>query len=352
MKVTTSKIKVSKVLKDHRTKKISFDLKIQRSEDIWDKKRRSRMIHSMMIKWPTNSIFGAKDTSNILNIVDGKQRLTTVLAFIADKLELDKSTPNVGDIDVKGLKFSELPEDLQKNIMDYEFELTTVHNAPIEELEEFFFRINDGIPLRQIEKNRALLGGQRLKFVEDIANTPFFQQKVNIPKRKNARKEVTEVAGYRDQEIVLQILAMIHKDETGFSGKEIQEFVRELRNKRIQDELKSKMQNASFYLNQAYLKKEKALRKIHIPSLFKIVLELQQKALLITPTDFEEWSKNFFEKMPEAYQLACKSGSAKKESVQTRYREMKKHFEAYFNQRLGGSNSDISGVESTDADAS
>ncbi|MFF2532296.1 DUF262 domain-containing protein [Brevibacillus sp. NPDC058079] len=325
MKVTTSKIKVEKVLKDQKTKKLSFDMKIQRSEDIWDKKRRSKMIHSMMIKWPTNSIFAAKE-GNVLNIIDGKQRLTTALAFISDKFVLDKSTPPIDDLDLQGKKFSELPEELQKNILEYEFDLTTVQEATAEELEEFFFRLNNGMPLRQIETTRAILGGKVLKLVEDVANTPFFQTKANIS--NIAKKRFTH------QELVLQILAMIHKEETGFSGKEMEAFVRELRNQRIQDELKSKMQNASFYLNQAYLQKEKSLRKIHIPTLFKLVLDLQEKALLITPTEFEEWSRTFFENMPEAYIAATQSGSAKKESVQTRYREMKAHFDAYFAKRL------------------
>lgn len=347
MKVSTGKIKVEKVLKDQKTKKLSFDMKIQRSEDIWDKKRRSKMIHSMMIKWPTNSIFASKE-GNVLSIIDGKQRLTTVLSFIADKFALDKSTPAVDDLEVQGKKFSELPEELKQNILDYEFELTTIQEATAEEQEEFFFRLNNGMPLRQIETTRAILGGKVLKLVEDVANTPFFQTKANISRISKKR--------FVHQELVLQILAMIHKEDTGFSGKEIQAFVRELRNQRIQDELKSKMQNASFYLNQAYLKKEKALRKIHIPTLFKLVLELQEKALLITPAEFEEWSRSFFEKMPEAYNAACQSGSAKKEAVQTRYREMKAHFDAYFAQRLTENASDESAAASddtsNDADAS
>lgn len=329
MKVSTSKFKIQRIIKEHKTKRLNFDLKIQRSEDIWDKKnsttRRSKMIHSILKNWPTTSIFAYKE-SNVLSIIDGKQRLTLAIAFFNDQFALDKSTPDINGVEVHDKKFSELPDELKEIFLAYEFEMTIVQEASMEEVEELFFRLNGGMPMRQIEKTRALLGGKKLKFVEDVSNTPFFQTKANITNTSKKR--------YVDQELVFQILAMIHKDETGFSGKEIENFVLELRNQRIQDELKSKMQNASYYLNQAFLKKTKYLRKVHIPTIFKLVLELQESALLISPSQFEEWANEFFENMPPAYKLATESGSAKKDKVQTRYKEMKNHFYSYFEDKI------------------
>lgn len=321
MKVSSQPHKVEAVVKKFKTKAINFDMKIQRSEDIWDKKRRSKMIHSILINWPTPNIFAHKD-GRTLSVVDGKQRLTSVISFIGGKFALDASTPNIGEVEVKGKKFDDLPDELKETIMNYSFEFTQVEDATPEELEEFFFRLNSGMPLRQIETTRAILGGKVLKLVEDVANTPFFQTKANISKTSKKR--------FVDQELVLQILYMMHKEDTGFGGKEIETFVRELRSQRIQDELKSKMQNACFYLNQSFLKKEKFLRKLHIPTLFRLVLEIQENAKLITPADFEVWSRTFFDNMPSDYNAACQSGSAKKESVQTRYKSMKAHFEDFF----------------------
>lgn len=321
MKATSQTITVEKLIKQDKTKALSFDMKIQRSEDIWDKKRRSKMIHSIMINWPTNTIFAHKE-GRTLSIVDGKQRLTTVLGYINGKFALEANIPDVNGEVVAEKKFDQLSDELKKVILDYKFNLTQVEEATMEELEEFFFRVNNGMPLRQIETTRAILGGRVLKLVEDVANTPFFQTKANISKKSKLR--------FLDQELVLQLLAMLHKEETGFSGKEIEAFVRELRNKRIQDELKSKMQNASFYLNQAFTKKETFLKKLHIPALFKLVLDLQEEARLITPSDFEEWSRTFFENMPEEYQKAASSKTASKESVMKRFNTMKAHFEAHF----------------------
>lgn len=324
MKVTNSSKKIEQLVKLNDTANISFDMKIQRSEDIWDKKRRSKMIHTILLDWPTSTIFAAKDGKS-LSIIDGKQRLTTTLAYLNNKFALDASTPPVGEHEVKGLKFKDLPDELKHIFMEYKFEFTQVEEATMEELEEFFFRVNSGMPLKQIETTRAILGGKTLKLVEDVANMPFFQTKANLSKTSKKR--------FVDQELVLQILASLHKAETGYSGKEIEAFVRELRNQRTQDEVKSKLSNAGYYLNQVFVKKEKYLRKLHIPTLFKLVLDVQGKNVLIPPTEFEEWANVFFNNMPADYNAACQSGSAKKESIMIRYNSMKAHFDNYFQNR-------------------
>lgn len=321
MKVKTIKLKMERAMKMYKTKSLVFDLPIQRKANIWDNKRKSKMIHTAILNWPTASLVASKE-GRTMNFLDGQQRLTSLISFIEDEYALDKTTPPVNGVEIAGLKFSDLPEEFQQAILNYAFDVTVIEDATIEEMEELFFRLNNGMPLRQIETTRALLGGKVLKLVEDVANTPFFQQKAYLSQKSKLR--------FLDQELVLQILALIYKPDTGFSGKEIRNFVQELRNERIQEELKSKMQNASFYLNQAFLKKERFLKKLHIPILFKLVLELQEKALPITPRQFEEWARTFFANPPQEYLEACKSGSAKKENVQKRLNSMKAHFEEYF----------------------
>lgn len=327
MKTKLTKLKMEQIIKMNNAKSLSFDLIIQRKGNIWDLNRKSKMVHTMLLHWPTPSIFAAKE-GRTLSFLEGKQRFTSMISFANDEYKLDKATPPVDGIEIAGLKFSELPEEFQQRFLNYTFDVIQIEDATIEELEELFFRWNYGMPLRQIETTRALLGGKMLKMIEDVANTPFFQQKAYLSKKSLQR--------FVDQELVLQILALIHRPDTGFSSREIQNFVQELRNERTQAELKSKMQNASFYLNQAFLKKEKFLKKLHIPILFKLVLDLQENALPITPSQFEEWARTFFSELPEEYAAACESGSAKKENVQTRYHSMKAHFERYFKDILSG----------------
>lgn len=318
--------KIEKIAKMEKTKKINFDLVIQRKRDIWDVKRQSILIHSILSGYPISTLFATKE-ENVYNFLDGKQRLGSTLNFIRDNFKLHPQTPPIGEIQIAGLKFSELPEELQNKIKQYEIDVVCIEEITQEEMEELFYRLNNGVPLRQIETTRALLGAKVLRFVEAIAEMDFFARKVNLS--ASARRR------YVDQELILQILALIYNSDTGFSSKEIQNFVKTLRNTEIQDTLRAKIQNACYYLNEAFPKKEKFLKKIHVPMLFYIVLELIEKGELsrISAVEFGQWAKIFFDNPPTEYVEACRSSSARKDNVQKRLSTMKKEFYEYLNEK-------------------
>lgn len=341
----TSKVtwKVERLSKWYRTKKLNFDLVIQRKDNIWDNKRQSTLIHSILSGYPIPSVFAIKE-DNILNFLDGKQRLGSIFSFINDEYPLNPKTLPVNDIEVVGLKYSELPEDMQNAIKEYEIDVVRIEEISQKEIEELFYRLNNGVPLRQIETTRALLGSKVLKFVESISEMNFFAEKVNIT--KGARKR------FVDQELVLQILALIHNSDTGFSGKELQVFVEKLREIEIQDSLRAKMENACYYLNEAFPKKEKFLKKLHVPVLFKIVLDLIERGELSTvrPNEFGAWAESFFADMPQEYAIACQSGSARKENVQKRLNILTASFDAFINEKKENPNAIHVSLENNNLD--
>jgi Protein of unknown function DUF262 len=325
----TSKVnwKVERLAKMHKTKKVNFDLVIQRKDNIWDNKRQSTLIHSILSGYPIPSLFATKDES-VYHFLDGKQRLSSIFDYIEDGYALHPSIAQVNGETIAGLKFSELPESMQESIKQYEIDFVRIEEINQQEMEELFYRLNNGVPLRQIETTRAILGSKVLKFVESIAELDFFATKANLS--KGARKR------FVDQELVLQILALVHNNETGFSGKELQAFVQELRNIEIQDSLRAKMQNACYYLNEAFPKKEKFLKKLHVPMLFKLVLDMIEKGELanVTPKEFGSWATGFFADVPEDYAGACQSGSARKENVQKRLSVLSVNFYLFVENKL------------------
>jgi hypothetical protein len=325
LKTSMIKMKVERLHKLSRTKYLVFDMPVQRKEDIWDKIRQSRMVRSAIINWPTSSLTASKEDRSF-NFLDGKQRVTTLLRFIDNKFVLDKTMLPVNGVEIAGKKFSELPQDMRNSILNYSLDIVQIEDATMEEKEELFYLLNFGVPLKKIETTRAMLGGKSLKLVEEVANTPFFQSKAAIS--KSSKKH------YLDQELVLQILILIQKENTGFGGIELENFAKELKSERVQAEVTSKMQNASFYLNQAFPKKEKFLKKLHIPMLFKLVLEIQENAVVIPHDEFEKWANLFFVSVPSEYSNSSQSGSAKSGNVQTRMHSMRNHFQHYFRDRI------------------
>ena len=321
MKSVKQTFVVEKLSKMNARKGLDFNFVIQRKENIWDLKRKSMLIHSILTDFPIPALYATKNGRSY-SFIDGKQRLTCVLDYINGGFSLDKTTTAVSNTEIAEKKFESLPESFQKKLLEHKFEIYRIDEATMDELEELFYRLNNGMPLKRIETTRAILGGKLLLYIEDIANTPFFQKKINVSKSARQR--------FVDQELVLQILSLIHNRQAGFSGREIEAFVKDLRKKELQSELVTKMQNVCYYLNEAFPKKEKFLRKLHIPMLFMLALENQEKAKLVSPQDFGEWATRFFEEMPESYFNASQSGSAKKDNVQKRISIMKSHHDNHF----------------------
>lgn len=321
MKVSKGEWTVDRLSRMYKNNTISFELVIQRKDNIWDNKRKSTLIHSILVGYPIPAVFATQNEDRVYLFLDGKQRLTTIFSYLYDEFAL-VGVPPVDGMDVSGKKFSELSEVLQNRITQYSLDVNRVLEISQQEMEELFVRLNNGVPLRRIETTRAILGGRVLQFVQNIASMDFFAEKVNVSKGARQR--------YVDQELILQIISLVHNRDTGFSGAEIQAFVKELRNVEIRDELRAKMQNASFYLNEAFPRKEKFLKKVHVPMLFKLVLDCQEQNVMVTPKEFGVWAHHFFENLPEAYSTASRAGSARKEKVQKRLAIMSEAFKAYF----------------------
>ena len=53
--------KVSQLVEMHKKNRLSFDLVIQRKDDIWDRNRKSLLIHSVLDDFPIPSVFANKE---------------------------------------------------------------------------------------------------------------------------------------------------------------------------------------------------------------------------------------------------------------------------------------------------
>lgn len=339
MKTARVKHKVSELHKMNEKGKLSFELMIQRKRNIWDETRQSKLIHSILAGFLIPNLSGSRGES-MLHILDGNQRLSSIFDYIDGKYKL-VGIQDVDGVELQGKKFDKLTDDLKQRILDYKFEIDVIEEATQEQMEEQFYRLNNGVPIRPIELIRANLGDSVLKFVERISSLPFFDKKVNLSKAARRR--------FVDQELVLQILLLVHHQDTGFSSKEIKAFVQELRDRGIQDVLQAKMENASAFLNEAFAgdSKKTFLKKAHVPMLFKLVLDIQRYALEITPQQFAEWAQPFLENPLAEYKEASQSGSARRENVQRRLMVMREAFNAHFKTQLQADGSGADEVAAT-----
>jgi DNA-binding transcriptional MerR regulator len=299
--------------------KLNFDIAIQRKGNIWDANRKSLLIHSLLMGFPVPPLF-ARVEDGIYYFIDGKQRMTTVLSYLNDEFALTDKTPDVDGTSIAGLKFSELPEEFQKVLNQVTFTITKFDNITDEEIEEMFFRLNNGVSLRTIESIRVLLGTENMKTVENLANHPFFLKKASISRKR-----------YTDQEVVLQLLMLTENKDTGFSSKELRLFVEKIRGKKIDESLVDTVKERLDFLDRAFDKKRKYLKKIHLPMIYYMVEKAKEKG--ISPEYFGMWADDFYKNLDKesVYGQASQSGSAKKENVQKRLLEIEKNFNQCFN---------------------
>lgn len=122
----------------------------QRDAEQWDARKESLFIESLLNNLTTPALFFSEnhDTGTI-EVVDGQQRLSTILKFAKDQFKLTESgainyfAPE--SVHYSGKAFSELPKTLQNTFNDYP--LAIIFLPPRMELStklEIFRRINEG----------------------------------------------------------------------------------------------------------------------------------------------------------------------------------------------------------------
>ncbi len=116
--------------------------KFQRRE-VWSQKARSYLIDTIVRGKPIPKVY-MRQTINPQNrrttreIVDGQQRLNTVLSFIKDAFKISKAHHE----DFRGRYFSGLDKKTQGDILKYEFVVDLLQDMPDPEVYDLFARIN------------------------------------------------------------------------------------------------------------------------------------------------------------------------------------------------------------------
>lgn len=130
---------------------IRLDADYQR-EIIWNKEKQSRLIDSILNDIDIPKLYFARVNreEEVLECIDGKQRINSLVKFYTNELK----TP-------KGKTYAELSTAEQKRIDSYEFTISIFINPDEEYIRELFDRLNFGVPLNSGEKLNAKIGDMR-----------------------------------------------------------------------------------------------------------------------------------------------------------------------------------------------
>lgn len=163
----------------------------QRRDDLWDEKKQSRLIESILIRFPLPAFyFDATDDENWL-IVDGLQRLSSIRNFCVDKTLTLKKLEFLTQLN--GKKWDELSNDLQRLIEETQIVVYKIMpGTPTDVKFNIFKRINTGgISLSAQEIRHALFQGKPADFVYKLANLSEFIDATlgSIPTKRMADRD-------------------------------------------------------------------------------------------------------------------------------------------------------------------
>jgi len=157
----------------------------QRLPNLWDERKKSRFIESLMLNLPTPLFYFDEAENKNWKVVDGLQRISTLEHFIildgpdkdydkSKKIGANKSPLVLSDLEFKtefnGKTWSGIPRDIQRRIETNQVTINLIGKGTPEEVKyNIFSRINQGgEELRSQEIRTALFQGKKMEFLEKL----------------------------------------------------------------------------------------------------------------------------------------------------------------------------------------
>ncbi len=182
----------------------------------WDPPRQSRLIESIFLGIPIPNLFMATNSDGTWEVVDGVQRLSTLVHFAGDAN--GRAAINIAEpLEILGLekfsqlngaKFNTLPASVQTQFMLRPIKVTTLNDkSDLKVRFDLFERLNTGgVKLTDQEIRGCIYRGPFNDFLERLAQNKDFNKVVHVRKSN-------ETDGSRE-EYVLRFFAFLHSYKT------------------------------------------------------------------------------------------------------------------------------------------
>lgn len=196
---------ISSLNKKYESYTFKFDHPTQRASGRWPAKMKGNLISDVLQDNPLPELVFAEkiiDGMSVTYNLDGKQKCTNIYDFFNDGFKICKNikrpiieyqTPETDEdglvklnerglpekleqktFDIRGKKYSDLPEELKDRFNDYTFSCVQYLNCSDKDIEYHIGRYNEGVPMTKTEKGIGVIGTKYATTVKEIASMPFF----------------------------------------------------------------------------------------------------------------------------------------------------------------------------------
>ncbi|GAA0368202.1 hypothetical protein GCM10009541_08270 [Micromonospora gifhornensis] len=171
----------SKTVAEFRSLDKSGDLVLQpdyQRKVVWPERAKVSLMETILLGYPIPEIYLAYETSpdgeQKASVVDGQQRLTSLLGFINNKFPLNGLEDDELKEKFEGLYFKELPDEIRQEFFQYRFPIRRLSNLADKFVRAVFARVNRvNMVLTDQEIRNALLPGPFNEFLKDCAEHPI-----------------------------------------------------------------------------------------------------------------------------------------------------------------------------------
>lgn len=166
----------------------------QRESAAWSLEKRQLFVDSLLNGYDVPKIYlhdlRGQHPTKVYAVVDGKQRLDTIWRFLGDEFPLAADfrveEPNLPELPPGatpphgGARFSQLDPVWQEVLKTTFLSVVLIQNATVQDIEELFYRLNNGEPLNDAERRNAL-GGDLAALIREVAGRPFLAERLAFP---------------------------------------------------------------------------------------------------------------------------------------------------------------------------
>lgn len=263
------------IIKRLKENEIDLAPEFQRSMNLWEAKKQSQLIESILINFPLPAFYFDGSNKNKWLVVDGLQRLSTIQNFVVDnKLKL---TGLEFLEKLEGSTFSDLPRALQRQIEEAQIVAYIINQGTPDEVKfNIFKRINTGgLVLEPQEIRHALNQGAPAKLVAELASFTEF---------KEATQYVIPILRMLDREFVTRFLSFYINDANEYKP-DLDTFL----NKSMGD-VKNLNEVQKEKIKTDFKEAMKLAQKIFGRFAFRKVFDVNERRKPINKALFEVWS--------------------------------------------------------------
>lgn len=205
---TTVSYRLEYIYNLYKIGRINTNLDCQR-EYVWDEPRQQGMWDTLLYGHRIPEIHAVKKSNGIYEIIDGKQRLLTLMKILNNEIPLKRGNASseikqyMLNTNVASLYFKDIDEQTKNKIYDKEISMAEYSNVDDNTLVVLFQKLNAGKPLSEFQKCIANNIIVRIRYTEYFENSDF------IPKLFSS----AELSSNEDEILLIRLLSTLNCDD-------------------------------------------------------------------------------------------------------------------------------------------